>query len=84
MYLDPAFCKRNKVHGMYVDEDEPRIVLAKRPTTPLTRSVLLHEFLHAIDELYGMGWGERKVQTLEMALGQSFTPELRKHLWTRS
>jgi hypothetical protein len=54
--------------GGYDDEDgTPKIVIRDGPP-PVVAQTLLHEALHAVDSIYGLGLNELKVRVLEQAL----------------
>ena len=46
--------------------------------TESQRMTLLHELLHAISELYGLGLRESQVRTIEQGLGQVMAEP---HIW---
>lgn len=54
-------------HGRYLEDPETRIEISSssRDTAALT---ILHESLHAIDAMYALHLGERRVRVLENVL----------------
>lgn len=55
--------------GLYEGYPRPRIMVAAGLDPDMRLLTVLHEVLHAIDDIYGLGLGEQKVRILEQALG---------------
>lgn len=63
-------------YGVYfVDEQtlERRILINNRLTGAALDKVVLHEMLHAISDIYGLGLTERTVRAIEQGIGQSMS-----------
>jgi hypothetical protein len=48
----------------------PRVIVNSSVPIEVQRLTLLHELLHAISELYGLGLTESQVRCMEQGLGQ--------------
>jgi hypothetical protein len=56
------------VLGTYEGCPRQRIAIRKGLDPALRAQTLLHETLHAIDEMYGLGLGENRIRVLEQVL----------------
>ena len=63
VYLEPG----DELHGWYSSMPEQSIHICQQEESSLYRTVL-HEALHAVADLYGIGLSERDVQVLENVL----------------
>lgn len=57
------------VLGLYEGYPRPRILLAEGLDGDIRALTLLHEVLHAIDDIFGLELGEQKIRILEQSLG---------------
>ena len=57
------------VLGLYGGYPSPVIRLLEGLEPEVRRLTLLHELLHAIEDVYGLNLGERRIRVLEQALG---------------
>lgn len=57
------------VFGTYESFPTPVITIRMGLPPAQRRLTVLHEVLHAIDDIYGLDLGERRVRVLEQALG---------------
>lgn len=61
-------------YGAYfVDEEtlERRILINNRLSGPALDSVVLHELLHAVSDIYGLGLSEKTIRVIEQGIGQA-------------
>lgn len=58
------------VLGLYHGYPSPKIQLLRGMEREVSQMTLLHEALHAIEDVYGLSLGERRIRVLEQALGQ--------------
>lgn len=56
------------VLGLWEGCPKARILLRDDLEDPMRRQTLLHEALHAIDEMYGLSLGESRIRVLEQVL----------------
>lgn len=57
------------VLGLYEGFPSPRIRVLRGLDDESLRLVIIHEVLHAIDDMYDLRLGERRIRILEQALG---------------
>lgn len=57
--------------GTYESFPTPVITIRMGLPPAQQRLTVLHEVLHAIDDIYGLDLGERRVRVLEQALGSA-------------
>ena len=56
------------VFGLYVGYPKPQVMIVPGLTRQQRGQTILHELLHACDDIYGLGLSESKVRVLEQAI----------------
>lgn len=70
MFESPPHVIGDEVLGLYHGYPSPKIQLLRGLEREVGQMTLLHEALHAIEDVYGLSLGERRIRVLEQALGQ--------------